>query len=278
MTLQTNQMVPVLMYHHVSPEPGGVTVSPVVFEEQMAYLAKAGYQALAAAEFQSFLAGQYKPAARSILITFDDGYLDNGVYAFPILERLGLRAVIFAVTGWIGDGATRLQPGNADQSHPPRVWSHRDCKAAIHAGNTDGIMLRSSDMEQMEASGVVEFHSHTHRHTRWDLDHRNAGERDALVEEDLRLSRDTLRSRLGKSSEHLAWPWGHAEPSYGTLAARVGFKVLYTTRRGVNSAGGSAQEVPRIATKNQGKHWLSSVLWIYRHSLPGRIYSWWENR
>jgi hypothetical protein len=38
MTLQTNQMVPVLMYHHVSPEPGGVTVSPVVFEEQMAFL------------------------------------------------------------------------------------------------------------------------------------------------------------------------------------------------------------------------------------------------
>src|ERR1700739_1037964 len=79
--------VPVLMYHHVSPNPGLVTVSPETVAAQMAWLQKAGYHALPAAEFLDFLQGRTKVSRRSVLIPFDDGYLDNFVYAFPSMQQ-----------------------------------------------------------------------------------------------------------------------------------------------------------------------------------------------
>lgn len=74
--LNTARAVPVLMYHHVSPAAGAVTVSPVHFADQMAMLAREGYTTLGARAFSEFLAGKPVPA-KSVVLTFDDGYLDN---------------------------------------------------------------------------------------------------------------------------------------------------------------------------------------------------------
>ncbi len=40
---------------------------------------------------------------RCVLITFDDGYLDNYELAFPVLKQVGLSAVIFLVTGFLDE-------------------------------------------------------------------------------------------------------------------------------------------------------------------------------
>src|ERR1700712_4161674 len=86
--------VPVLMYHHVSPSPGMITVSPENFAAQMAYVARAGYTTVSAAQLAAYLAGDPLPR-KSIVLTFDDGYLDNWVHAHPVLEKHGLTAICF---------------------------------------------------------------------------------------------------------------------------------------------------------------------------------------
>ncbi|MCC3263356.1 polysaccharide deacetylase family protein, partial [Paenibacillus polymyxa] len=60
----------------------------------------AGYQSLPTAQFAAYLAGGPVPE-RAVLITFDDGYLNNWVHAHPVLARHGMRAVLFTITGWI---------------------------------------------------------------------------------------------------------------------------------------------------------------------------------
>ena len=72
--------VPVLMYHHISSSPGMIIVTPENFAAQMAYLASAGYRTLGSRQLAAFLAGEPVPA-KSVVLTFDDGYLDNWVHA-----------------------------------------------------------------------------------------------------------------------------------------------------------------------------------------------------
>ncbi len=263
--------VPVLMYHHVSPEPGLVTVSPETFEEQMAYLARKKYHALAADEFLEFLQGKRELKGRNVLITFDDGYLDNYVYAYPILKRYDLKATIFAITSLIGEGAARACLGAA--KNLPATPDHRTCKAAIAEGRADEVMLRWSEIQTMEASGAVEVHSHTHSHQRWNELYVDKNQRFEAVEKDLATSRATLKTRLGKESLHLCWPWGYFEAEYQALAAKLGFKAQYSTLRGVNIAGDDPQRVARLVMKDRSGGWFATRVAIYQNVVLGKFYT-----
>ena len=130
--------VPVLMHHHVSPSPGMITVSPENFESQIAWLATDGWTSLTMQQYAGFLAGAPVPR-KSILITFDDGYLDNWVYAHPVLKEFGQRATLFLITGWMGEGAVRPHTG---QSGMPDVPTHGQAMAAAAEGKLDEAFLR----------------------------------------------------------------------------------------------------------------------------------------
>ncbi len=96
-----SQSIPVLMYHYISNHPGSISVSPKNFENQCYGMAKNGWKGISLKEAeQFFLEGKPLPK-KSVLITFDDGYLDNYVYAWPILKKYGHHGVIFAVTEYL---------------------------------------------------------------------------------------------------------------------------------------------------------------------------------
>ncbi len=263
--------VPVLMYHHVCPHPGLVTVSPKTFEEHIAYLACKKYRALAADEFLEFLQGKRALDGRNVLITFDDGYLDNYVYAYPILKRYGLKATIFTITSLMGEGAARVHLGAGKTL--PTTPDHRACKATVAEGRADEVMLRWSEIEAMETSGTVEIHSHTHAHVRWDQLHPDKAQRLAVVKADLTASHAALKSRLGKDSRHLCWPWGYFEPEYQGIAAGVGFEAQYATTRGVNIAGADPRCIPRLVMKDRPAGWFATRVAIYQNAFLGRLYS-----
>jgi peptidoglycan/xylan/chitin deacetylase (PgdA/CDA1 family) len=260
------------MYHHVISNPGLVTVSPQNFELHMQTLAEKGYSALTADQFAGFLQGRNDVPARSVLITFDDGYLDNYVHAFPIMQRLGLHGVIFVVTGWIGEGAPRPHAGETGSAAVPDCPNHKLCTHAIASGKADDVMLRWSEIERMEAGGCIETQSHTHSHVRWDKLFADKGERLAALEQDLRRSLETLHGRLGRSYTHLCWPWGYFEPEYQIVASELGFTTQYTAAKGLNRAGDDPAHIHRMVAKNRPGSWLSSRLWIYRQPWVGRLY------
>lgn len=260
------RVLPVLMYHHVSPSPGLVTVSPANFRAQMEDLARGGWHAADADEVAAFLAGAPLPA-KSVAITFDDGYVDNYLYAYPALKEFGLKATIFGVTAWIGDGPARTL------SALPALPDHAGCKAAIAAGRADEVVLRWSEIEIMRAAGVVELHSHTHTHTRWDKTLPDRGARREALAADLAASRDTLRRRLGLEDTHLCWPQGYFDADYVAIARESGFRWLYTTRRHVNRAQTPGEDIGRIDTRDRGAGWLASRLGLYTAPVIGGLYA-----
>jgi len=95
--------IPILMYHHIKVKPSnanqiesGLDVSPLNFEEQMAYLSTNGYTTIGLDELFK------KPKGKYFVITFDDGYKDVLENAKPILDRFGFRATVFLIVDYIG--------------------------------------------------------------------------------------------------------------------------------------------------------------------------------
>jgi len=263
--------VPVLMYHHVGPAPGMVTTSPANFDSQIGWLRREGWRALTADEFVGFLAGEPVPS-RSVLITFDDGYLDNWLYAHPVLQRHGMRAVVFAVTGWMGDGPVRqAAAGEAALRQTP---AHHDCMAAVREGRQDDVMARWSELQAMREAGTFEVHSHTHTHTRWDKQCPDRAGKTASIGRDLVLSRQALDARLGGASPHLCWPQGYFDDDYRDQARAAGFRYFYTTHAfGANRPGGHPEHIYRFAVRDRGHRWLAKRLALARNPLLAPVYN-----
>src|SRR6266571_3922383 len=92
----------VLCYHQVHPGgPNRFTVTPQQLDQQLGYLVGAGFHFIHA---RDRLSGNSLPE-RPLLLTFDDGYLDNLEHAQPVLQRHGAKATIFIVTAYAGDRA-----------------------------------------------------------------------------------------------------------------------------------------------------------------------------
>lgn len=262
------------MYHHVTRDGGSLSVSAAHFESQMRGLAQRGYKTLRADDLAAFYNGKPMPR-KSVLITFDDGYLDNWVYAHPVLERYGLNAMLFTVTGLIGQGPARpCAGGNAEL---PACPPHKQAKQIMFSDNPDTVMLRWSELEAMQSAGTFEIHSHTHTHKRWDLLCDSEQEKNERFHADLEQSRLALSQRLGQESAHLCWPQGYTDTDYKRIAADHGFRYFYTTdARGQNTVKSDVGHIYRFAVRNRAYPWLAQRVWLARHPVLGPLYNRWK--
>ncbi|HEY9281414.1 MAG TPA: polysaccharide deacetylase family protein [Eoetvoesiella sp.] len=272
--MKAARTVPVLMYHHVSPSDGMITTSPTNFESQMAWLAKNGYGSLTTAEFAGHLNGNPVPE-KSVLITFDDGYLDNWVYAHPVLSKYGFSAVMFVVSSWIQNGPIRPYAG---QGAVPATPSHNDCKKYIADGRADEVIVRWSEIHAMRTAGTFEVHSHTHTHTRWDQQASSVAEKRERIAEEFSLARATLTANLGTVSDHLCWPQGYFDDDYVELAKQAGFRYLYTTDAyGQNIPGANPEHIYRFAVRNRAGATLGRRTSIAASDTWGPLYNKWKS-
>lgn len=160
------------MYHHINNHTRNlVTISPGDFEKQIAYLAHKGYKTLNMAEALAYLRGGRPLHGREVLLTFDDGFLDNWVYAYPILHRYGLKAVLFLVTGFVEiDGAPRPHLGQVwqrkiEHRQLPIIPQHNDFDyKSVRIDRNSGCYVRWSELVQMQADGAFDIQAHGHFH------------------------------------------------------------------------------------------------------------------
>ncbi|WP_180996339.1 polysaccharide deacetylase family protein, partial [Campylobacter concisus] len=116
--------VTVLMYHHVLEKSGFIASSVDEFRSHMKFLAENGYKTLSINEFIAYKKGKLEVPKKSVCITFDDGWMDNYVYAYPIVKEFGLKANLFIVTGWI----EAAQKSHEISRGPLLNGSHSECK------------------------------------------------------------------------------------------------------------------------------------------------------
>lgn len=103
--------VPILMYHYISEPPPDAdsvrrvnSVTPERFESHLQYLHQAGYETITLDELLYALTQGRSLPPKSIILTFDDGYEDNFLNAFPLLEKYGMIGHFSIMTDVINDG------------------------------------------------------------------------------------------------------------------------------------------------------------------------------
>ena len=87
----------VLNYHQVLNSHTSLAVPVSDFEAQMKFLSDSGCITITPDELYAGLRGEVELPPKPVLITFDDGYIDNYTNAFPILKKYNLRATIFII-------------------------------------------------------------------------------------------------------------------------------------------------------------------------------------
>ena len=90
--------IPVIYYHSVNKNADNeVTITPDMLEEQLNYINDNHYITITIEELYDHIQKNEPIPEKSILITFDDGYMNNYTEAFPILKNLNMKATIFCI-------------------------------------------------------------------------------------------------------------------------------------------------------------------------------------
>jgi len=114
--------VQLLTYHSISNDPGPTSIPASVFRAQIDAVAATGYRVVGLGEVADWLAGRIELPARSLAITFDDGFTDFATEAAPVLATHGFSATVFLPTGKMGAFAD--WPGEqTDPARPLMSWA-----------------------------------------------------------------------------------------------------------------------------------------------------------
>ena len=95
--------IPVLLYHRIGDTEGHLTISPEKFESDLIRLRELGYETISLDIFRKFLIDSNTEMPQNpIMISFDDGYLDNFMNAYPLLRKYGMTAAFYIITSMVG--------------------------------------------------------------------------------------------------------------------------------------------------------------------------------
>ncbi len=252
------QSVPVCMYHHVNDHPDKyLTVSVENFRAQMKMLHSEGYTTLSSEEFRMYKTALGKVPRKSVLLTFDDAWLNIYVNAFPILREYKIKFTIFVVSERTARASERLITA-VSQRFPP----HHQAEPMAETTEAYKVVCSWDHLREMIKSGLcsVENHTATHGHLE-------------DIKLDISKGKHDIESELGIITSQLAWPRGKFDRKKIKTARQLGVNIAYTTRRGVNLPLMGALRISRFTVDDFGAEPFKKYLKIFSSPIFGFVYA-----
>ncbi|MEG2198724.1 MAG: polysaccharide deacetylase family protein [Anaerovorax sp.] len=213
--------VPIVMYHGLIKDPSlqnNFFIHPDTFRQDLDYLQANGYTPVFMDELIAYTKGSGALPLKPIVLTFDDGYYNNYLYAFPILKEKNMKATI-SILGRYTDAFSQVDENNAAYSHI--TWTQ---------------------IKEMRNSGLVEIQNHT-----YNLHTYNQGRKGAMQNkgESLDAYRWVMVADVGSLQKRISemtgytpttftYPFGYMGENSDLIARELGFSATLGCEEGLN--------------------------------------------
>ena len=216
----TGIKLPVLMYHSMlkdSRYQGKYVISPNTFEKDLIYIKENGYETVTTKELYEYVYKDAKLTKKLVMLTFDDGYYNNYVYAYELLKKYNCKAVISPICKMSEDFS------KSDDNSPQ--YGH----------------CSFDNLKEMAQSGVFEIanHSYDMHKTQGRLGvSQKSGENKEnyinLISADIKKAQDLLYKNTGFSPICFTYPFGAYNKTTEDTVEKLGFTVTLTCTEKLN--------------------------------------------
>lgn len=220
------QPIPVLMYHHLLTEKeieihgwkGNESVVSVEnFNEQMKYLYDNGYNTASLTELYLYLSKDISLPEKTVIITFDDGYLSNAVYAYPIMNQYRFKGSIFLIGNISIRQQDRFTPTGLQYINFQDIDLYKDVfEFGSHSFNL-----------HLQKNGLPAVH----------------GESRLTIKEDFKMMDNVMKT------EFIAYPFGAYNDTILEVMKGLDYKTGFTTNPGYVNPKTESYKIPRFGIK-----------------------------
>lgn len=209
-TMEEGISLPIIMYHGILEDKsrlGTYVVSVEEFKGDLQYLKAHGYTTVVVQDLINYVQKGTPLPAKPVMLTFDDGFYNNYVYAYPLLKEYDAKMVLSPV-GAFTDKFTENGDKHAAYSY-----------------------LNWADIQEMAESGRVEIQNHTYDMHSMDGSHKGSkkvsGEtadqyRQRLIEDVSKMQQETTQ-HIGRTPTAFTYPYGAVSKEALPILKELGF-------------------------------------------------------
>ena len=229
--------VPIIMYHSVCENKkiqSDYLVSPIMFENDMRYLKENGYNTVFVGDLIGYVYEGTPLPEQPIIITLDDGYLNNFTYVLPILEKYDMCATV-SVVGEYTEKAIK-------EKDPNPLYAY----------------LTWDNIKELDESGRIEIGNHTN--SMHEIGERRGCMRitgesnekyDEILSSDLTALQNALTENSGLTPLVFTYPFGFISEESLPIIKKLGFLAALTCYERINYIDGSREQLYRLGRFNR---------------------------
>lgn len=213
--------VPIIMYHNIlkeNPKNVRFIITNAQLEEDLSYLKKNGYSTVFMQDLINYVKEGVPLPEKPVVLTFDDGYYNNYLYAYPLLKSYGFKGVL-SIIGYYTDMYSKNGEKNENYSHV--TWNN---------------------IKEMTASDVFEIQNHSYNLHSLDKGRNGSKKKKGeskedykkTLSEDLQKLQDEAAENLKKAPAVYTYPFGSVSEDSYDIIKELGFSASLSCESGIN--------------------------------------------
>jgi peptidoglycan/xylan/chitin deacetylase (PgdA/CDA1 family) len=226
--------LPIIMYHHIIKDTAysnAFIITSNEFESDLKIIELMGFNTVNFGDIINYEYNNIPLPPNPIIITFDDAYESNYVYAYPMLRKYNMKAVISVVGAFI------------------------DKKSEDIVKDIRYSYLTWNQVKEMSGSGVIEIDNHTYNmHNKrsfaknirsgvMKMNNEDIDKYTKAIQMDIGELQDRICFYTGKTPQVFTYPFGSHSKTSERIIRGMGFKVTLSAASGINRLTGNPNEL-----------------------------------